>query len=204
MKQLIPINSYEDYKKKQWKEVGRLYELKLFSKHIDIISKVNIQEKTKAKILCVGSRYGIEVEAFKQLGYTNIQAIDIYPRADFITEADMHNLPFSDNTFTIVYTHHSLDHSLFPQKAVEEMYRVSKNNATWIHSIPFDDYGKEEAIDFDSANEILDFFKKYTRSEVYAQDVRRLENGLIAPLGFYLPEGWKNELRLIIEINKND
>ena len=46
--------------------------------------------------------------------------------------------------------------------------------------------------------------KKYTRNEVYAQDVRRLENGLIAPLGFYLPEGWKNELRLIIEISKYD
>ena len=204
MKQLISINNYEDYKKRQWKEVDRIYELKLFSKHVDIISKANIQEKTEAKILCIGSRHGIEIEAFKQLGYTNIQAIDLYPRADFIIEADMHNLPFLDNTYTIIYTHHSLDHSLFPKKAVEEMYRVSKSNATWIHSVPFDDYGKEEAIDFDSANEILEFFKKYTGKQVYAQEVRRLENGLIRPLGFYLPEGWKNELRLIIEINKKD
>lgn len=202
MKQLIPTSDYEEYKKRQWKEVDRLYELKIFSKHIDIISKVKIKEKAETKVLCIGSRYGIEVEAFKQLGYKNIEAIDLYPRANFIIEADMHDLPFKDNSYNIIYTHHSLDHSLFPQKAVEEMYRVSKKNAIWIHSIPFDDFGREEAIDFDSAKEITNFFKKYTRNKIYKQKVKRLKNGVVKPLGFCLPEGWINELRLIIEIDK--
>jgi len=203
MKQLIPKNNYEVYLKRQWKEVDRPYELKLFSKHIDIISKVKIDiDSNDVRILCIGSRYGIEVEAFKQLGYTNIKAIDIYPRSKLVMKADMHELPFSNDSFDFIYTHHSLDHALYPNKAIDEMYRVSINNAIWTHTIPFDDYGKEEAIDFDSSKEIVDFFEKYTKEILYEQEVKRLKNGNIEPIGFYLPEGWINELRLIIKISK--
>ena len=204
MKQLISTDSYEAYKKRQWKKINRLYELKLFSKHIDIISKLPINEnfRKESKVLCIGARYGIEVEVFKQLGFSNISAIDIYPRSENIIEADMHNLPFSDNSFDIIYTHHSLDHSLFPEKAVKEMYKVSKKTAFWIHTIPFDDYGKEEAIDFDSSNEIIAFFKKYTTEIIYQQEVIKNQNGFIEPAGFCLPKGWKNELRIILKIEK--
>lgn len=40
MKQLISTDNYDAYKKRQWKEIDRLYELKLFSKHVDIIAKI--------------------------------------------------------------------------------------------------------------------------------------------------------------------
>jgi SAM-dependent methyltransferase len=204
MKQLISTDNYKAYREKQWKEIDRLYELKLFSKHVDIISELSIDEnyRKESHVLCIGARYGIEVEVFKQLGFTNISAIDIYPRSENVIEADMHNMPFLDNYFDIIYTHHSLDHSLFPEKAVNEMYRVSKKSAFWIHTIPFDDYGKEEAIDFDSPNEIISFLKKYTTVIVYKQEVTRNSNGFIEPVGFCLPKGWKNEFRIILKINK--
>ena len=204
MKQLISTDNYEAYKKRQWKEIDRLYELKLFSKHINIISKLSINNnlKKESKVLCIGARYGIEVEVFKQLGFSNISAIDIYPRSKSVIEADMHNLPFTENSFEIIYTHHSLDHSLFPEKAVKEMYRVSNKTAYWIHTIPFNDYGKEEAIDFDSSNEIIMLFKKYTNEIIYKQEVIRNDNGFIEPAGFCLPKGWKNEIRIILRIEK--
>ena len=67
MKQLISTDNYEAYKKRQWKKIDRLYELKLFSKHIDIISKlpINGNFKNESKVLCIGARYGIEVEVFQ-------------------------------------------------------------------------------------------------------------------------------------------
>lgn len=204
MKQLILTDNYQEYKKRQWKEVDRLYELKLFSKHVDIISKLPIDdnEKNRSNVLCIGARYGIEIEVFKQLNFKNINAIDIYPRSKNIIEADMHNLPFHENQFDIIYTHHSLDHSLFPIKAVEEMYRVSKHNSFWIHSVPFDDYGKEEAIDFDNADEIISLFSKFTSEIIYKQEVVRNESGFVEPKGFFLPKGWNNELRIILKIEK--
>ena len=204
MKQLISINNYDAYKKRQWKKVDRLYELKLFSKHVNIISKLPVEDKFRkdCEIICVGARYGIEIEAFKQLGFVNVKAIDIYPRSNEIIKADMHNLPFDDNSFDIVYTHHSLDHSLFPLKAVKEMFRVSRKCAFWIHTVPFNDYGIEEAIDFDTPEEITDFFGNYTKEIIYRQSVMRNENGFIEPPGFCLPTGWRNELRIVLEINK--
>jgi len=204
MKQLISTDNYEAYKKRQWKEINRLYELKLFSKHIDLISKLSVNKNFRkdGKVLCIGARYGTEVEVFKQLGFSNITAIDIYPRSENVIEADMHSLPFSDNSFDIIYTHHSLDHSLFPEKAVKEMYKVSKKTAFWIHTIPFNDYGKEEAIDFDSSNEIITFFEEYTSEIIYQQEVIRNQKGFIEPAGFCLPKGWKNELRIIFKIKK--
>lgn len=202
MKQLMKIDNYDSYLKNQWKEIDRLYELKLFSKHIDIISKLDIEQNKVKKILCVGSRYGIELMAFRELGYIFINAIDIYPRSNEIIKADMHSLPFNDNSFDIIYTHHSLDHSLFPKKAVNEMFRVSKPNSFWIHTIPFNDFGKEEAIDFDSANEIVDFLETYTKKIIYKQVVSRNEEGFVIPIGCSLPKNWKNELRIIIKTNK--
>ena len=63
MKQLISTDDYEEYKRKQWKNIDRIYELKLFSKHVDIIEQLlpNITNLEKKKVLCVGARYGIEV-----------------------------------------------------------------------------------------------------------------------------------------------
>ncbi|MFC0878032.1 class I SAM-dependent methyltransferase [Saccharicrinis sp. FJH2] len=204
MKQLISTDNYQDYKDKQWKSVDRIYELKLFSKHIDLISKLSIpeSEKENSKVLCVGARYGIEIEAFKQLGYKNVTAVDIYPRSNRVIEGDMHFLPFSDHIFNIVYTHHSLDHSLFPQKAIEEMYRVSVKGAFWLHTIPFDDYGKEEAVDFDNPEEIQMLFKRYISKIIYMQEVIRNKYGFVEPAGFCLPSGWNNELRLILKVDK--
>ena len=204
MKQLISTEDYKSYKKRQWKDIDRLYELKLFSKHVDIISKLSLSEnfKKKSNVLCIGARYGTEIEVFKQLGFNDITGIDIYPRSENVIKADMHNLPFSENSFDIIYKHHSLDHSLFPKKAVKEMYEISKEKAFWIHTIPFNDFGKEEAIDFDSSDEIITFFENYTAEIIYKQEVIKNKNGFTEPAGFCLPKGWKNELRIIFKIEK--
>ena len=204
MKQLISTDDYEEYKRKQWKNIDRIYELKLFSKHVDIIEQLlpNITNLEKKKVLCVGARYGIEVEVFKQLGFSNITAVDIYPRADFIIKGDMHQLPFSDNCFDIIYSHHSLDHALFPQKALDQFYRVSRNNAFWVLSIPYNDFGPEEAIDFDSPDEIKQTLDNYSHKIVFEQAVWRDKDLSIQPRNTWLPEGWQSELRIIIQISK--
>jgi ubiquinone/menaquinone biosynthesis C-methylase UbiE len=112
----------------------------------------------------------------------------------------MHDLPFEDNLFDIIYSHHSIDHSLFPYRALREFKRVSKESSTWIFTIPFDDYGREESIDFDSGDEILEFVKQFKpdKTPKYYLEVSRNKAGFIEPAEAWLPKGWKNELRLII------
>lgn len=202
MKQLMDNNDYEKYLSNQWKDVDRIYELKLFSKHADMLEKL-VQSSPdiskESKILCIGARYGIEMKVFQEFGFVhdNIIGIDIYPRDENIIKADMHNLPFELQTFDIIYSHHSIDHSLFPKKAFEEFNRVSKENAHWVFSIPFDDFGKEEAIDFDSSDEIKELILQFKHLVKYELEVKRNSNGFVEPSSTWLPEKWKHELRII-------
>ena len=205
MKQLMNTNDYEGYLKKQWKMVDRIYELKLFSKHIDIIEQfLQIYPEDTSldslQILCVGARYGIEMLAFEQLGfkYENIKAIDIYPRNEQIINADMHDMPFGSNCFDIIYSHHSLDHSLFPEKALSEIKRVSTKDSYWLLTIPYNDFGKEESIDFDTAEEVESYVTRFKSNILYRKAVTRNADGFVEPKDTWLPKGWKNEIRLIV------
>ena len=205
MKQLMETDNYAKYIQKQWKEIDRTYELKLFSKHIDMIEKfveqIGPESIEKLKVLCVGARYGIEMLAFEQMGFSkeNIIGVDIYPRSNNILKADMHNLPFEKGFFDVVYSHHSIDHSLNPHNALSEMKRVSNKNSYWIFSIPFNDYGKEEAIDFDTADEIIQFVKEFGKEVFFQLQVTRNKDGFVEPNSTWLPVGWKNEIRLIVK-----
>ena len=49
---------------------------------------------------------------------------DIFPIADIL--GDMHDLPFPDKSFDLVVSRHSLEHSLIPYLAFQEMARVGE------------------------------------------------------------------------------
>lgn len=75
------------------------------------------------KILCVGARAGNEIVAFKELKFTNILGTDLYPNKDIIKD-DMNNMQFKNNAYDFLYSHHSLEHTVYSKKAVSEMKRV--------------------------------------------------------------------------------
>jgi hypothetical protein len=63
--------------------------------------------------------------------------------------------------------------------------------------IPFDDFGKEEAIDFDSSDEIKELILQFKHLVKYELEVKRNSNGFFEPSSTWLPEKWKHELRII-------
>lgn len=67
-------------------------------------------------------------------GFVNID-IDEDSLADVVCDAN--NMPFEDNTFDYIYSNHSLEHFTDLFKIVNEMVRVSKNGATWEHTVPY-------------------------------------------------------------------
>ena len=114
-------------------------------KHIAVISNVkdSITERCngKEKILCVGARNCNEVRAFRKLfPETDITAIDLsgiknkwgleinkWVNGCYVHFMDMNKLEFEDNSFDIIYAHHSLEHNPTPQKAAQEFVRVIKD-----------------------------------------------------------------------------
>ncbi len=220
MKQLMKKNKPLAYLEGQKKQVrsGRLYELKMFSKHVDMLEQLDLlvdnpqpgrdkvlwqDYKAGCDVLCIGARYGIEMLAMKEMGFSaaKVVGIDLYPRGADVLRADMHKLPFASSSFDILYSHHTLDHSLDPRKALSEMARVSRSGAVWVFTVPYNDQGPEESIDFDSPDEVVKYLLKAKgkKAEVlYRQEVVRTAAGHVLPSDTWLPRKWTNEVRLII------
>jgi SAM-dependent methyltransferase len=221
VKQIMNPSDQAHYEERQKKHLaqGRLYELKLFSKHVDMLEqldrvvdrpaeggcKVLWQDyKAGSDVLCVGCRYGIEMLAMREMGFSpaRLIGIDLFPRSGEVRRADMHALPLSDRSFDIVYSHHSLDHALNPRIALAELARVSRPDAAWVFTVPFRDHGPEESVDFDSDGEIERLLleaKGPSARTLYSLTVERGEDGFVRPADTWLPRHWMRELRIIIQ-----
>jgi len=124
MKQLMKKNLPQAYLEGQKKHVrsGRLYELKMFSKHVDMIEQLDLlvddaqpdrekvlwqDYKAGCDVLCIGARYGVEMLAMREMGFApaKLVGIDLYPRCGEVRRADMHDLPFAAASFDVIYSH---------------------------------------------------------------------------------------------------
>ena len=96
----------------EW-EIKLKYFEKIFS---DLIFKYNINKKSKS--LCLGARTGQEVQAFINLEIESI-GIDIVPNEPLVIYGDIHDIPFDNHTFDLVFTN-IVDHSLYQNKLISE------------------------------------------------------------------------------------
>jgi SAM-dependent methyltransferase len=160
-------SSYEDYIKKQkektldpkkilkWKGVE--WQIKvdgfenLFKRNEEYITN-------KKKALCLGSRTGQEVFVLRKLGMDAI-GIDLVEFPPYTIKGDIHNITYEDGIFDLVFTN-ILDHSLYLQKFVSEMERVSTKGGIIIlniqENIPIDDYSENIIHD---TKPIIELFK---------------------------------------------
>ena len=102
-----------------------------------------------SRILCLGARYGEEVEAFRQLGF-DATGVDLVPCPPLVIEADFHNLPFADGSFDAVFTN-SLDHALVLSCVLAEIRRVLRRPGWLLMRLFFrdEDFGDYETCRFD-------------------------------------------------------
>lgn len=94
------------------------------------------------KILIIGPRYESEIYGLYGLGFkrSNILAIDSISYSKKIIVGDMHNTTFPDNSFDLVIAGWVLAYSKNHQKAMNEIFRIIKNNGLVIISGDISDY----------------------------------------------------------------
>lgn len=104
----------------------------------NIVGKLPKDIKTT---LSVGCGSGAELD---YLPGEFIHGLDINPinESDSVKIGDMHDLPYEDDSFDLVYSRDSFEHSIAPIVALDEMARVSKRYVViilpedlWIESI---------------------------------------------------------------------
>jgi ubiquinone/menaquinone biosynthesis C-methylase UbiE len=100
------------------------------------------------KILDIACGDGVGLGCFKDMGFKNITGVEFteakaeraithgYP----VFLYDMNDLSkIDDDSYDIVYSSHSLEHAYYPQKAIEELYRIIKHGGQLFVILPYPD-----------------------------------------------------------------
>jgi len=133
-KDILDSREYRDYiehqkkkttnpdKVKKWlgKEWNKKFNgfKKIFSQYMDIFDATG-------KVLCLGARTGQEVAALRDLGLKDSIGLDLVSFEPYVIEGDFHDLPFDDNSISLVYTN-AVDHVAHKHLWASEIKRVLK------------------------------------------------------------------------------
>lgn len=184
MFQTHKYKNYNDYvkfqlkktsdKKRQQKWLGTEWRPKIdifkniFNDNLEIIKKCN-------KCLCLGSRTGQEVVAFKELGLEDTIGIDLHEFKPYTVKGDIHNLNFENNVYDLQFSN-ILDHSIYPEKFVSEIERTLKPKGHFILHFQFDIHqdGFTETIITDK-EKLYELFKNF---KLISE--RKINTGIIA------------------------
>jgi SAM-dependent methyltransferase len=95
----------------------------------------------KKPVICLGARFGEEVEALQLLGFKGALGIDIEPYPPFVVAGDMNNLYLPDKSVSVVYTN-SIDHCWFVPDFLRGIDRVLMSGGiAMFHLAPGGDAG---------------------------------------------------------------
>ncbi len=123
----------------------------------NILYKYDLSKNSKT--LCLGARTGQEVQALIDLGYNNSIGTDLVETLPLVIVDDVHNMQFESKTFDFIFTN-IVDHVLYPDKFINEVERVAKENCLIIFQLTVgkstDKYGVTEISKIDS---IIELFK---------------------------------------------
>lgn len=99
-------------------------------------------------VLDVGCNQGTISYPLKEIKHCRVKGIDIVPglveiakkRGIFAQVGLAEELPFKDNTFDHVVCGEVIEHLFDPIIAINEAYRVLKQNGSYLITVPFDEY----------------------------------------------------------------
>lgn len=142
---------------------------------IDELTKVR-HFKVGERALFVGCRNPHEIMYFKGFHDADAVGIDLYSEHSFIKIMDMHELSFQDDTFDLVFSSHSLEHSYNPQEAVNEFIRVMKDGGFFVVEVPVNyKVGKADRIDFKESSQIIKLLSNVKSEIIFNRYVKKGE-----------------------------
>jgi SAM-dependent methyltransferase len=126
-----------------------------------LINKLSECSDLKGKrVLCVGCRNRAELEYIESNGAYEVVGIDLYSEDPRILVMDMHQMMFSDNSFDVVYSAHSLEHAYDVNQVADEFIRVTEENGLVVIEVPVR-YQKKGSTDLVDVEDLANLHKLF-------------------------------------------
>lgn len=88
-----------------------------------------LEDVTDARVLVIGCRSEEELLMFRGYGFRNVSAIDLISYSPWVDLGDMHEMPYADSSFDLIFCAYTLSYSDDPARAAREMLRVAADGA---------------------------------------------------------------------------
>jgi SAM-dependent methyltransferase len=106
-----------------------------------LLASMCVEDIEQARTLVIGGRTEEEIFMFRGYGFRDVTAVDLISYSPLIVEADMHDLPFADDSFDFIFCAYTLVYSKKPSRAAKEFVRVLRDGGTVavaVEYIPWD------------------------------------------------------------------
>tara|TARA_R110002051_G_scaffold214187_3_gene279052 strand:- start:529 stop:1104 length:576 start_codon:yes stop_codon:yes gene_type:complete len=125
----------------------------------EILSQHEGTFNKNGKCVGLGARTGQEVAALIDLGYKDSIGIDLVAFEPYTIEGDFHNLPFDDDSVSLVYSN-AVDHVLNPELWSQEINRALRKGGYVLFNLQIN-MGQDEYSVFEIEDVKSDLIDKY-------------------------------------------
>jgi SAM-dependent methyltransferase len=128
-------------------------------------------------VICIGNRWIGEIAYFREnLGLKNTKGVDLFTNdPQYVVAADMHNMPFEDNSIKLIFNRGLINKSYDVRVLVKEMMRVLKDDGFLCVETPGPyGYGVSRLgrTDIKNASNLLRLFRGRVRRIVYSEHTK--------------------------------
>lgn len=129
-------------------------------------------------ILSIGCRDTREIKRIKKsFRNAKVNGIDLFSQNEEIIVADMHSIPFPNNSFNLVISIHSMEHSYNPKKAFGEIFRILNNKGMFVIEVPVCfELNDSDIQDYKNIEGLVSFFPKDLEYKIIYMKLQNREN----------------------------
>lgn len=163
---------YKDYLVAQMTKSTRIARKSKPQRAVDLTTKIGelVPEHGNKSVLCIGCRNAYELDLFEEEGFSPVQGIDLFSVDPRITVMDMHCLEYDDNSFDVIYSCHSLEHSYDHKVVIDQMLRTLKPGGVVAIEIPVDyQTTKVDLFDFGSVENLIAAFEPHVDTVLFSE-----------------------------------